>query len=92
MSKQNNDEIKNIPEQLNNTMSKVAEAFRKAFGIPVGTTRVEIFKDVDMIVRSIYREKKAIEQLKFKKALYITTIVCTTVMFVSIVISTFWRW
>lgn len=92
MSKQNNDEIKNIPEQMNKTMSRIAEAFRKAFGISAGTTRVEILKDVDMIVRTIYREKKEIEQIKFKKTLYITSIVCTTVMVVAIVVSTFWGW
>lgn len=90
MSKQNNDEIKNIPEQMNKTMSKVAEAFRKAFGIPAGTTRIEIFNDLDRIVRTIYREKKEVEQIKFKKALYITTIVCTTVLVVATVL--IWRW
>ncbi len=51
-----------------------------------------IFLHIDSLVHGIYREKKELERLKIKKALTITTFVCTTVMVVSIVISTFWGW
>lgn len=51
-----------------------------------------IFLRIDSLVHDIYREKKELERLKFKKALTITTFICTTVMVVSIVISTFWGW